>query len=97
MPIPPHEQLQAVVRGLSTVERDGQTVRVLNAERTYTAEVVDVWDALTSPERVPRWLAPLSGDLREGRGCCWSTPLPWTPTCGSSSGPVPSASAGRWR
>jgi uncharacterized protein YndB with AHSA1/START domain len=66
MPIPPHEQLQAVVRGLTTVERDGQEVRLLTAERTYPAEVDEVWDALTSPERVPRWLTPVSGDLREG-------------------------------
>ena len=66
MPIAPHEQLQAVVRGLTTVERNGHEVRLLTAERTYAAEVEEVWDALTSPERIPRWLTPVSGDLREG-------------------------------
>jgi uncharacterized protein YndB with AHSA1/START domain len=66
VPIPPHEQLQAVVRGLTTVERHGQNLRLLTAERTYKGAVEDVWDALTSPERIPRWLTPVSGDLREG-------------------------------
>ena len=33
MPIPPHDQLQAVVRGLTTIERDGQQMRLLTAER----------------------------------------------------------------
>ena len=26
----------------------------------------DVWDALTNPERIPRWFLPVSGDLRLG-------------------------------
>ncbi len=66
MPIPPHEQVRAVVRGLTTVERNGQEMRLLTAERTYPAAVEEVWDALTDPERVPRWLLPLTGDLRVG-------------------------------
>ena len=67
MPIPPHEQLQAVVRGLTTIERDGQQLRRLTAERTYPAAVEEVWDALTSPERVPRWMGgAVTGDLSLG-------------------------------
>ena len=31
-------------------------MRLLTAERHYPAEVEEVWDALTDPERVPRWL-----------------------------------------
>jgi uncharacterized protein YndB with AHSA1/START domain len=34
--------------------------------RRYDAEVEDVWDAITTPERVGRWLLPVSGDLRLG-------------------------------
>jgi len=66
VPIPPDEQLGAVARALDTVERDGATYRRLTAERTYPAPVEDVWDALTSAARAPRWLAPVSGDLRLG-------------------------------
>ena len=36
------------------------------AERSYDAEVDDVWDTLTNPERIPRWFLPISGDLRVG-------------------------------
>ena len=67
MQIPPHEQVQAVVRGLTTIERDGQQMRLLRAERTYPAEVGEVWDALTNQERIARWLGGgISGDLTLG-------------------------------
>jgi len=34
--------------------------------RTYDAEVADVWDAITDPDRLARWFLPISGDLRVG-------------------------------
>ncbi|GAA4449936.1 SRPBCC family protein [Phytohabitans houttuyneae] len=34
--------------------------------RHYDADVEDVWDAITTPERVGRWFLPVSGDLRLG-------------------------------
>ena len=43
----------------------GETVSVL-VERTCEAEVEDVWDAVTDPERLRRWFLPVSGDLRVG-------------------------------
>jgi uncharacterized protein YndB with AHSA1/START domain len=66
MPLPPHDQLQAVVRGLTTTQRDGQEMRLLTAERRYPATIDEVWDALTDAERVPRWMTPISGDLHVG-------------------------------
>ena len=58
------EELAAIHRA---VERDqaGDTVSVELA-RTYRAEAEDVWDALTNPERLPRWFYPVSGDLEVG-------------------------------
>ena len=42
-------------------------MRLLTAERHYPAEVEEVWDALTNPERVPRWLGgAVTGDLALG-------------------------------
>lgn len=35
-------------------------------ERTYRADVEDLWDALTDPERLARWFLPVSGDLEIG-------------------------------
>ena len=34
--------------------------------RRYDAPIEDVWDACTNPERLRRWLSPVSGDLRVG-------------------------------
>lgn len=44
---------------------DGEEVCV-TIHRTYDAEISDVWDALTDPDRMRRWFLPVSGDLREG-------------------------------
>ena len=35
--------------------------------RTYATDLEDLWDACTSPERIPRWFLPVSGELRVGR------------------------------
>jgi uncharacterized protein YndB with AHSA1/START domain len=48
-------------RGVGDDELIAVTVR-----REYPAEVADVWQAVTDPERLARWFAPVSGDLREG-------------------------------
>jgi uncharacterized protein YndB with AHSA1/START domain len=34
--------------------------------RRYQAPLEDVWDACTDPERIRRWLLPVTGDLRAG-------------------------------
>jgi uncharacterized protein YndB with AHSA1/START domain len=56
------KEIDAIRRG---VRRDDESVTV-TIDRSYPTSVEDVWDAITTPERVARWFAPLSGDLREG-------------------------------
>ena len=56
----------AVSRSVSTVDRDGKPARVIVAERTYDTSPEDLWDALTSAERIPRWFMPITGELRLG-------------------------------
>jgi uncharacterized protein YndB with AHSA1/START domain len=34
--------------------------------RVYDADIADVWDACTNPERLARWYQPVQGDLRLG-------------------------------
>jgi uncharacterized protein YndB with AHSA1/START domain len=46
--------------------RDGVPTKVAVARRTYAAERDDLWEALTSAERLPRWFLPVSGDLTVG-------------------------------
>jgi uncharacterized protein YndB with AHSA1/START domain len=55
-----------VTRSMRTEQRGEQRVHVLTAVREYRAPAEDVWQALTDPERLPRWFAPVSGDLRPG-------------------------------
>jgi uncharacterized protein YndB with AHSA1/START domain len=58
------EELAAIHRGVT--RDDGHGTVTVTLSRTYDADAADVWDALTSPERLPRWFAPVSGDLRVG-------------------------------
>jgi uncharacterized protein YndB with AHSA1/START domain len=40
--------------------------RTVVLRRSYAGEIEDVWDAITTPERIQRWFLPVSGDLRLG-------------------------------
>lgn len=55
-----------VAREVRSGTRDGATTKIVVARRTYAAEQKDLWNALTDPERLPRWFLPVSGDLEVG-------------------------------
>jgi uncharacterized protein YndB with AHSA1/START domain len=59
-------QIGAVVREVGSRDHEGRPARVVVATRTYDTTIEDVWDALTNPERIPRWFLPITGDLRLG-------------------------------
>ena len=59
-------QLQSVTRTYRAEERDGAPVHVQSLEQTYPAALADVWDAVTTAERIPRWFPPLTGELQLG-------------------------------
>ena len=46
--------------------REGEPVRVVVANRTYATDRDDLWNAVTDPERIPRWFLPVSGNLEVG-------------------------------
>ena len=58
--------IDAIHREIRDTTRDGKPARMIVAERSYPTSADDVWDALTSPERLPRWFMPISGDLELG-------------------------------
>lgn len=61
-------QLNAIHRRVERQLPDdgsGERVSVL-LRRGYDAPVDDVWDAVTQPDRIKRWLMPISGELRVG-------------------------------
>lgn len=62
----PTALVDATERRVVLTERDGLPARVVTATRVYRADPDDVWAALTSAERLPRWFAPVTGDFRPG-------------------------------
>ncbi|MFW6088804.1 MAG: SRPBCC family protein [Gemmatimonadota bacterium] len=58
--------LRALRRSVTNLERDGKPARGVTLEREYDTTVDDLWDAVTNPERLPRWFLPISGDLEPG-------------------------------
>ncbi|HEU4557945.1 MAG TPA: SRPBCC family protein [Longimicrobium sp.] len=60
------QHIGAIARVVGTREVDGRQARVIVATRTYDTTIDDLWDALTSADRIPRWFLPISGDLRLG-------------------------------
>jgi uncharacterized protein YndB with AHSA1/START domain len=58
--------LGAVTRAVEDSTHEGTPVKVVVASRTYPTDADDLWQAVTDPERIPRWFAPVSGDLRLG-------------------------------
>ncbi len=55
-----------VTRKLDKVERNGREAWRLTATRLYETTLDDTWNAVTDPERIPRWFLPISGDLKVG-------------------------------
>jgi uncharacterized protein YndB with AHSA1/START domain len=60
------EQIGATSRQVEQQHSEAGEIVTVTLERRYPAEVADVWQAITRPERVRRWFLPLTGDLRPG-------------------------------
>ena len=60
------KNLGAVERSVSTLERDGQTAHAVILARTYATTHEDLWDAVTSAQRIPNWFLPITGNLELG-------------------------------
>jgi uncharacterized protein YndB with AHSA1/START domain len=53
-------------RRVGTRQVESGEARTVLLRRTYDAEIADVWDAVTSAERIARWFMPVSGELKVG-------------------------------
>jgi uncharacterized protein YndB with AHSA1/START domain len=60
------DELAAVSRRVEGERTPAGESRSVVLRRRYAAEIDDVWDAITDPERLKRWFVPVSGDLRLG-------------------------------
>ncbi|MFF1816816.1 SRPBCC domain-containing protein [Kribbella sp. NPDC058245] len=60
------DELAAAQRAMGKGSVPAGEAYTIEVRRRYQAQIDDVWDALTNPDRVRRWLRPVSGDLRLG-------------------------------
>lgn len=59
-------QINAVQRKFGTRTIETGQAHVATISQSYDTDAEDLWDAVTNIERIPRWLMPISGDLRLG-------------------------------
>jgi uncharacterized protein YndB with AHSA1/START domain len=59
-------QINAVARKVGRRTLEAGEARTVVVSQNYRADIDDVWDACTKAERFPRWVLPISGDLRVG-------------------------------
>lgn len=59
-------EIDAIRRSTGDRDTPAGNGKAVVLERDYDAPIEDVWDALTSPERISRWFLPVSGEYRVG-------------------------------
>ncbi|MFF7285997.1 SRPBCC family protein [Streptomyces griseorubiginosus] len=60
------DEINRLHRRVGTRQVETGEARTVLLRRTYDAEIADVWDAVTSPERIARWFMPVTGELKVG-------------------------------
>jgi len=54
------------MRVIGTMRALDETRGAVRVEDVYDTDIKDLWEACTTPQRLARWIAEVSGDLREG-------------------------------
>lgn len=60
------EELAATAREVGRRGTGDDELIAITLRREYPAGIEEMWDAVSDPQRLARWFAPVSGDLREG-------------------------------
>lgn len=60
------DELAAARRTMGAATLPAGDAYTIELRRRYNAPIDDVWNAITDPERLGRWLKPVAGDLRLG-------------------------------
>ena len=58
--------LRSVERAVLFLEREGQPASAVTISRSFATSIEELWDAVTSSERIPQWFVPVSGELELG-------------------------------
>lgn len=56
----------AEARSVLNRQHEGKPADVVVASRDFPTNQQDLWNALTNIERIPRWFAPIAGELKLG-------------------------------
>ncbi|MBM2622708.1 SRPBCC family protein [Actinoplanes sp. LDG1-06] len=59
-------QISQVRRVLGSRTLEAGEARVSVISQVYDTDIDDLWDVVTSPERIARWFLPIEGELKEG-------------------------------
>jgi uncharacterized protein YndB with AHSA1/START domain len=60
------QDVDAMRRSVGSRARDDGESHTVVLSKVYDTTLEDLWDACTSPERIPRWFLPVTGDLKVG-------------------------------
>jgi uncharacterized protein YndB with AHSA1/START domain len=60
------QQINAVTRTVGNRTLDAGEARTVTVSQTYQTDIDDLWDAVTTAERIARWFLPISGELKVG-------------------------------
>ena len=60
------QHLTAASRSAAAGDRDGVPTRAATIARTFPAPMAELWNAVTTVERIEQWFAPITGDLKLG-------------------------------
>jgi uncharacterized protein YndB with AHSA1/START domain len=60
------QEIQAGRRSVGAASLAAGEARSIRITRTYDAPIDEVWDALTTPDRLSRWFLPVSAEARVG-------------------------------
>ncbi|XVU20819.1 SRPBCC family protein [Actinoplanes sp. CA-054009] len=60
------EQISQVRRTLGSRVLEAGEARVMTISQVYDTDLDDLWEIVTSAERIPRWFLPIAGELKEG-------------------------------
>lgn len=59
-------QIGAVDREVHGGDHEGKPAKTVIVAQTYPTSVEDLWNAVTTADRIPRWLMPITGELTLG-------------------------------
>jgi uncharacterized protein YndB with AHSA1/START domain len=62
----------------ATMRALDERLGAVRVEDVYDTDIADLWDACTTPERLARWIAEVTGDLREGGAIHATITSTWT-------------------